>query len=373
MATRDVRIIPKKTVIAGRVPTGTTGNEQNFIQHGELALNTTDHKLFSFDGTNVFEIGSSFTGGTIGGNFSAPNITATTAFYSGATELGSLITSIVTGSTLQGDYLPLSGGTLTGDLNLAKLNILNNSGSYVTAFEKGGSTSDEHLQIAIGFNSLNIQTNAIFNGNALPSGTRDLGSTTQKWNSAYISNIYNPIITTSSASSSPLIVKGFASQVSDLLSIQNSSSVNLFKIDVLGHVTGNNFSGTNVTLSSLSSSTATARMVEVNNNGTASAYERLMPVEVLHPDEIDKLTSLSGWTSGNTYTGASFDNNFIEQDQFYYDSPSGWYYRFIDNQTPVRWNVTASELTGSISGGSALENLIIILEQKGIIINNTTP
>ena len=72
MATRDVRLLPKRTAVPGKVPTGTTGYETNFIRQGELALNTADRKLYSFDGTLVFEIGSNsflgLTGGTIAGD-----------------------------------------------------------------------------------------------------------------------------------------------------------------------------------------------------------------------------------------------------------------------------------------------------------------
>jgi hypothetical protein len=84
MADRDVRLITKRTSVSGKIPTGTTGTELNFIKQGELASNLSDKKLFSYDGSNVFEFGSSsffsLTGGTISGNtrvignFSADNI-----------------------------------------------------------------------------------------------------------------------------------------------------------------------------------------------------------------------------------------------------------------------------------------------------------
>ena len=89
--TRDVRIITKKTAIPGRIPTGTTGNELNFIRQGELAQNTFDKKLFGFDGTDVFEFGVNtflnLTGGTISGNLGISGNLSANTFYSGSVNL----------------------------------------------------------------------------------------------------------------------------------------------------------------------------------------------------------------------------------------------------------------------------------------------
>lgn len=72
MATKSVRFIPKRTSVSGRIPTGTTGEENGYIKQGELAVNTADKKLFSYDGSNIFEFGSNsylaLTGGTVTGN-----------------------------------------------------------------------------------------------------------------------------------------------------------------------------------------------------------------------------------------------------------------------------------------------------------------
>lgn len=88
---RDARLITKRTSVPGKIPTGTTGNELNFIKSGELASNLADHSLWGFDGTSVFEYGSNsflgLTGGTISGNlFVSGNLSATT-IYSGGTDL----------------------------------------------------------------------------------------------------------------------------------------------------------------------------------------------------------------------------------------------------------------------------------------------
>jgi hypothetical protein len=63
--TRNVRLVLKQTAVPGKTPTGTTGYEENLIRQGELALNTHDRKLFSFDGNEIFQLNTQFTGGTV--------------------------------------------------------------------------------------------------------------------------------------------------------------------------------------------------------------------------------------------------------------------------------------------------------------------
>ena len=91
MADRDVRLITKRTSVSGKIPTGTTGTELNFIKQGELASNLSDKKLFSYDGSNVFEFGSSsffsLTGGTISGNTIVIGSLTAGTFISGSTNL----------------------------------------------------------------------------------------------------------------------------------------------------------------------------------------------------------------------------------------------------------------------------------------------
>ena len=141
--TRNARLIVKRTSVAGKIPTGTTGDESSFIRQGELALNTTDRKLWSYDGTNVFEIGSysylGLSGGTITGNTQIiGNISATT-IYSGSTDLsdiflttadGNDITRVqnglntYTGGTGNLPTVNISGGTLD-NINVSGISIFN--------------------------------------------------------------------------------------------------------------------------------------------------------------------------------------------------------------------------------------------------------
>ena len=147
---KPVRLITKKTAVPGRIPTGTTGTEASFIKQGELAINTADKKLFSYDGSEVFEIGSEsylgLTGGTVTGSVFIPILSATTYYGDGSqlsgistdnfyttgstlidstlifnrTDLLSAYTvdlsSIASSTTFSDLYLPLTGGTMTGSL-----------------------------------------------------------------------------------------------------------------------------------------------------------------------------------------------------------------------------------------------------------------
>ena len=104
------RFTLKRTSVPGRIPTGTTGNEDSFIKQGELAINTADKKIFSFDGTNIFEAGSNsylgLSGGTINGNLNVTRETvvqsiSASTIYSGGTNLYDVIKSTIAGTTTQ--------------------------------------------------------------------------------------------------------------------------------------------------------------------------------------------------------------------------------------------------------------------------------
>ena len=109
MAERPVRIITKRTAVPGKIPTGTTGTELNLIKAGELASNLADKKLFSYDGSNVFEFGSKsflgLTGGTVSGE---------TTFQSGITVNTISDTNYVDFNTSPSVPSP-TGGTLYYD------------------------------------------------------------------------------------------------------------------------------------------------------------------------------------------------------------------------------------------------------------------
>lgn len=158
MADRDVRLITKRTSVSGKIPTGTTGTELNFIKQGELASNLSDKKLFSYDGSNVFEFGSSsffsLTGGTISGNTIINGnltVTGTSVFnianattISATTYYGLPVDVYVTGGTYSAGtavFTNNTGGTfnVTG-FNTGLTNSLS-SGVYIFTGMTSASTS----------------------------------------------------------------------------------------------------------------------------------------------------------------------------------------------------------------------------------------
>lgn len=134
--TRDTRLITKRTSVPGKIPTGTTLQESNFIRSGELASNLADKKLFGYDGANIFEYGSNsflgLTGGTISGNIIANSISATTisggTIYSGNTNLNNIFSTLAQNNAI---YVIRTGDTMTGRL------VVNLSGGTGTTAVNG--------------------------------------------------------------------------------------------------------------------------------------------------------------------------------------------------------------------------------------------
>lgn len=109
MATRDIRFLPKRTSVSGKVPTGTTlSSETNKILQGELALNTSDHSMFSYDGSEIFKIGDkdyvSLTGSTITGETRVIGNLSASTIFSGSTNLYDIF------STSSGDVTRVQPG-----------------------------------------------------------------------------------------------------------------------------------------------------------------------------------------------------------------------------------------------------------------------
>ena len=127
MADRDVRLITKRTSVPGKIPTGTTGSELNLIKQGELASNLADKKLFSYDGSNIFEFGVnsflSLTGGTITGNTRIIGTLSADTFISGSTNLYDIFLT-------SGD---LSGTTVSPGSNISVFNLGNDYKVSVSA------------------------------------------------------------------------------------------------------------------------------------------------------------------------------------------------------------------------------------------------
>jgi hypothetical protein len=149
MADRDVRLITKRTSVSGKIPTGTTGTELNFIKQGELASNLSDKKLFSYDGSNVFEFGSSsffsLTGGTISGNTRVTGNLSAGTIYSGSTNLYDIFIPNgfpISASTIQNvNYIDFNtGATVTSQVGRLNWNDADEIGGLEVGMKGGNVT-----------------------------------------------------------------------------------------------------------------------------------------------------------------------------------------------------------------------------------------
>jgi hypothetical protein len=115
---RSARLITKRTSVPGKIPTGTTGNEGNLIQSGELASNLADHSLWGYDGTDVFEYGSNsflgLTGGTVSGDVFVNGSLSANTLFSGSTDIEAVIRNLInldTHTFVQPGSNIITGGT----------------------------------------------------------------------------------------------------------------------------------------------------------------------------------------------------------------------------------------------------------------------
>jgi hypothetical protein len=66
----------KRTTVTGRTPNTTSSSNTAFIDVGELALNVTDNKLFSSNGTTSFEVGSNLSSLAVAGGATLNTVSA---------------------------------------------------------------------------------------------------------------------------------------------------------------------------------------------------------------------------------------------------------------------------------------------------------
>ncbi len=178
MADRPVRIITKQTAVPGRIPTGTTGNEDNFIRQGEMAQNTSDKKLFGFNGSFVFEYGSdsflSLTGGTVTGNTNIIGNLSANTLFSGSTNLYDIFST-----TSSSDVTRVQPGLNTYTGGTGNLPTVNISALTISTLVASGSSQ-------LGETTATSISGGTISGGTISGGTLFSGST----------NLYNIFSTT---------------------------------------------------------------------------------------------------------------------------------------------------------------------------------
>lgn len=184
---RDVRIITKKTAVPGRIPTGTTGSELNFIKQGELAQNMYDRKLFGFDGTDVFEFGVNtflnLTGGTISGNLGIIGNLSANTFYSGSTNLydifqpknkspyNTYILTAGTSYTFSGTINTLSINKTTGSSTQVNLPSNPSTNDFFIVKDRKGDSKTNRITVSGGTKTIDGSTSYVIKLNNKPSLT----------------------------------------------------------------------------------------------------------------------------------------------------------------------------------------------------------
>lgn len=85
----------RRSTVAGKIPNTST------LSIGELALNLTDQKLFSSDGSNIFELGSNVTSQYVYSTISVGNSTVNTTINSTSINVQSIIANGSLGTSTQ--------------------------------------------------------------------------------------------------------------------------------------------------------------------------------------------------------------------------------------------------------------------------------
>jgi len=107
----------KRTAVSGRTPNTTTSANTSFIDAGELALNITDGKMFSSNGSVFFEVGANLSNLTVSSNATIGQIIANGTFGTAGQQLFSNGTGMYWDTYIApsqilptGDWAPIGAG-----------------------------------------------------------------------------------------------------------------------------------------------------------------------------------------------------------------------------------------------------------------------
>lgn len=105
----------KRTSVAGRTPNVSSSSNTSYIYPGELAVNLNDRKIFSSNGSALFEVGANLT------SLSANTITVNSGTVSTTTSTGAVV---------------ISGGMgMTGSITIGgKIGVANSGGNIKASF-----------------------------------------------------------------------------------------------------------------------------------------------------------------------------------------------------------------------------------------------
>ena len=305
MAERTVRIITKQTAVPGRIPTGTTGNELNFIKQGELAQNTADKKLYGFNGTNVFEYGTSsflsVLGGTISGNTNVSGSLSASTLFSGGTNLYNIFSTTDTNDITR--VQPGSNISTGGTGNNPIVNVVA-SPSFNNTTVSGTSTN----------NALSATT--LSAGTIMSGGTNlyNIFSTTDTNDITRVQPGSN--ISTGGTGNNPT-VNVVASPSFNNITGSGTTIVNVLSANTIT-VTGT--SNLNGTIISTNLTGTTSRFVEASSGGTISATRDIISAYLSSGGTTATLLeNTSNWDINGNYIGTALSGTYQGQKHYNQD------------------------------------------------------
>ena len=160
----NTRFQAKRTSTSGLLPNTTSSGNLSYIAAGEFAVNLTDKKLLTSNGTVSFEVGSNLNVISVGGNFvvnsTAINVSALGLYANGGLgSSGQALTS--NGSATY--WSTISSGPAGGNSNIRNVvnTSVNTSPTVIDTISTTGTTSVEYFISAIDTINTNYKTSRI--------------------------------------------------------------------------------------------------------------------------------------------------------------------------------------------------------------------
>lgn len=194
----------KRTTISGRLPNTTNSSNSSFIDAGEFAVNLTDGKIVSSNGTVTFEVGANLSSLNLGGSLTANGSNGSS---------GQVLTSNASGvywSTVSGSVNTAAQYAWTNTHSFAATvtytaNLTMNTAS--TILQLGNST----VAVAISANGSNGTSGQVLTSNA----------TSVYWGTPTLSAGGNTIVTTGTGSNQAITLSSSSATANDLIVTYN--------------------------------------------------------------------------------------------------------------------------------------------------------
>jgi hypothetical protein len=421
----------KRTTVSGRTPNTTNSGNTHFIDTGELALNLTDGKMFSSNGSVYFEIGANLENISIASNAtfgSSGKIIANGSFGTDGQVLSSNGTTMywATGGGGSGTVTQvntgngLSGGpiTATGTLSVVANNglVSNSTGVFVVAGT--GVTSNAtgvHIGQAVGttdnvtFNDVTINGNttignstddvvaisARLNMDLIPAAnTVSLGNTTSRFvlfanTSDFSGTVSGTVANMSTSVNSALLTVG-TSFIANTTGAYHTGTINADSITTSSLQLGNSTVNTQVNSSTVTTTNITGSEINIGSSGfiaNSTAIIIAEPVTANGSTGTAGQVLASNGSSGSPYWvtvaggggGVSGSNTQIQfNDSGSSNATSGFTFDKTSNSVSVANNINAASFTtsGLVANATAItptSNTILLGSSTGrfVISANT--